>query len=129
MTDWNDLVFRFRNQALTRYEWTHEAHLIVALWFLLEYESVERALPNFRSALILLNRSFGKANANPHETITGFWLREIDVFIRKNESRDFSILAIKLLEESAFFERDYIRRFYSKEVLSNLASKTTYIAP
>ncbi|MCP2728197.1 hypothetical protein [Limnofasciculus baicalensis] len=36
-----DLIQRFENGTLPRGEWTHHAHLIVALWYLTHYPQPE----------------------------------------------------------------------------------------
>lgn len=78
MNNWENVVSRFRNQALTKEEWTHAAHLVVALWHLLEYGDIEHALCFLRPGIILSNRSMGITNSDTrgyHETITVFWSR------------------------------------------------------
>ncbi len=132
MSNWNDLVSRFRNQTLQKSEWTHAAHLVVALWHLLEYESIEQALCYLRPGIILFNHSVGIMNTDGrgyHETITVFWTKQVYAFIQRRESRAFDVLAEELLAETAFFDKDFILHFYSREALKTPRARGSYVSP
>ena len=131
--DWINLISQFRSQMLPKSLWTHEAHLVVALWHLLEYRNINNALCYLRSGIILHNYSVGIPNTESrgyHETITIFWLKEINKFIEsQNNSRDFETLVEKLLKNTPFTQKDYILRFYGKEVLKSAEARGFYIPP
>jgi UDP-3-O-[3-hydroxymyristoyl] glucosamine N-acyltransferase len=77
---------RFSNQSLSKSEWTHEAHLLVALSFLKNHNLYE-ALCRLKAGIILLNRAHqttNNGNGGYHETLTVFWSNIIDLFIRMN---------------------------------------------
>ena len=132
MKDWKELVARFRSQTLPKSEWTHEAHLVVALWHLLEYGDVYSALCQLRAGIILHNHSVGTKNTESsgyHETITVFWVKQIKEFIESQPSRDFEILVQKLLQDTPFTQKDYILQFYVKEVLKSQEARGLYVSP
>ncbi len=130
--DWNDLVARFNNQTLAKEEWTHTAHLVAALWHILEYGDVERALCYLKPRIILRNYMVGTKNTDMggyHETITVFWLQQVYAFVQRRPSRDFNVLVGELLDEASFFEKDYILGFYLRETLKTPRARGMYIAP
>lgn len=132
MSNWQNLVSRFRTQTLPKVEWTHTAHLVVALWHLLEYGDVERALCYLRPGIILFNHSVGMVNTDVrgyHETITVFWAKQIHGLIERADSQDFDVLVEALLAETVFFEKDYILRFYAKETLKTSQARGMYVPP
>jgi len=130
--DWLSVVARFRSQTLPKSEWTHEAHLVVALWHLLEYGDVHSAICQLRAGIILHNHSVGTKNTETsgyHETITVFWVIQIKEFVESQTSKDFSTLAQKLLQDTPFTQKDYILQFYAKEVLKSKEARGLYVAP
>ena len=130
--DWNDLVARFNNQALAKEEWTHAAHLVTALWHILEYGDVECALCYLKPRIILRNYTVGTKNTDMggyHETITVFWLKQVYAFVQRRTSRDFNVLVGELLDEAFFFEKEYILGFYSRETLRSPRARGMYITP
>lgn len=130
--DWNDLVARFNNQTLAKEEWTHAAHLVTALWHILEYGDVERALCYLKPRIILRNYMVGTKNTDTsgyHETITVFWLQRVHAFVQRRASRDFNVLVDELLNEASFFEKDLIFGFYPRETLRSPRARGMYLAP
>ena len=128
--DWTDLVHRFNEQTLRKEEWTHEAHLVTGLWHLLEYKKIERAMCYLRPRIIIRNHRVGVPNTDSrgyHETITVFWLRRLQIFIQERQSRDFNELVGTLLNEADFFLKDYILRFYCKDILMSPRARGMYI--
>ncbi len=131
-TNWANVVSQFKNQTLPKTEWTHQAHLVVALWHLLEYKNLHSALCYLRSGIILHNYSAGIQNTDSsgyHETITVFWLKRIKDFIDNEPSKDFDTLVEKLLIEHTFTQKEYILKFYAKEVLRSSEARCFYVLP
>ena len=116
------LVRRFRDCTLPRAEWTHAAHLVVALWHLLEYD-----WPEATARVRLGIRSYNAAHGIPttptggyHETLTLFWLRVVRSFLEggRNEARSLVSLANELAAgaDSGLPLRHYTRaRLFSPE--------------
>ena len=79
----NALIDRFEKQELPKVEWTHEAHLVMAIWYMTHYDAKE-ALDRCRVNITLHNESVGTPNTDDegyHESITKFWLWVAGKFI------------------------------------------------
>lgn len=93
------LVKRFQERTLPKDEWTHEAHLIVALWHLKKYNKAE-ATCLLRAGIINYNLVIGTpntGNSGYHETITLFWIKLIDYFIDRNKELNMKELVAEFL--------------------------------
>ena len=76
MSDYEDLVAKFNSSILSKEKWTHEAHLIVAIWYCKSYD-LSKALNLLRYHIKSFNLSVGTPNTDSqgyHETLTRFWL-------------------------------------------------------
>ena len=79
----NQIAAAFCSRTLPKAQWTHEAHLRVGLWHLLNH-SAEEALRLMRQRIKTYNLATGGQNtddAGYHETITRFFLRRIEHFL------------------------------------------------
>ncbi|MGB5962607.1 MAG: hypothetical protein WBG73_18355 [Coleofasciculaceae cyanobacterium] len=71
-----NLIKAFENCTLPRDEWTHQAHLIVALWYLTHSSQLE-AIKGIRERIQNYNNAIGiktTKDSGYHETITLFWI-------------------------------------------------------
>jgi hypothetical protein len=94
------LVRRFEDCTLPREEWTHAAHLTVALWHLLQFDWPE-ASAHVRARIKRYNAAHGiltTPTGGYHETLTLFWLRTVRRFLEaeRNEARALVHLANEL---------------------------------
>src|SRR3712207_2124859 len=85
------LVRRFESCALPSAEWTHAAHLTVALWFLLHHDWPE-AVALVRASIRRYNAAHGVPQTRErgyHETLTLFWMHHVRAFLADefNEGR------------------------------------------
>ncbi|OZH51357.1 hypothetical protein AFK68_31450 [Hydrocoleum sp. CS-953] len=81
-----NLVREFNNCTLARHNWTHAAHLIIALWYLTNYSESE-AINNIRDRIKKYNASLGipmTKNSGYHETITMFWVKIVQQYVAIN---------------------------------------------
>jgi hypothetical protein len=116
------LLRRFDDCTLPRAEWTHAAHLIVALWNLLEFDWPE-ATERVRRGIRRYNAAHGvqtTPTGGYHETLTLFWLRAVRAFLEdgRNEGRSLVSLANELVAtaDSRLPLRHYTRaRLFSPE--------------
>ncbi len=130
--NWTTVISEFKNQTLPKIEWTHQAHIVVALWHLLEYKEFHNTLCHLRSNIILYNHSVGTLNTGSsgyHETTTVFWVKKIKEFVDNEGSNDFDILVEKLLRDTPFTQKEYILNFYKKEVLKSPEARCFYQFP
>lgn len=124
------LIERFESRKLPKLEWTHEAHLVVAVWYCKNYE-FDEALALVRKNISSHNESVGTENTDSsgyHETITKFWLLIANSFLENKEA--FS------MEEScnAFINSKLGTsklpfNYYSSESLFSIEARRYWIEP
>ncbi len=124
------LVRRFGDCTLPRSEWTHAAHLTVALWHLLQYDWAE-AVERVRHGIKLYNAANGVATTREsgyHETITLFWLRRVRSFLEegRNEGCSLAPLANRLVEGA---DRNLPLEYYSRELLFSWEARLSWAEP
>ena len=124
------LVTGFRERTLPKEAWTHEAHLVTAIWFHLHH-SPEEAICFLRSGIVLYNDSVGGKNTPTdgyHETMTLFWCRAIGTFIAAN--RNLPLVALcEVFLSSKMAAKDYPLTFYSREVLFTVKARALWVEP
>ena len=126
----SNLVEGFKSRTLPAAHWTHEAHLITGLWFNYNYSELE-AICFLRSGIISYNISSGGENTPEkgyHETLTLFWCRILNNFIKINEGLSLIDLCDKFLK-SRWSSKELPLEYYSREVLFSLEARATWIAP
>jgi hypothetical protein len=124
------LLRRFDDCTLPRDEWTHAAHLTVALWHLLEYDWAE-AVPRVRLGIQRYNAAHGirtTPTGGYHETLTLFWMRRVRAFLEdgRNEARSLVALANDLgaaLDSRLPFE------YYTRERLFSSEARASWVEP
>ena len=95
-----EIVEKFFAREIPIHEWTHEAHLRVALWHLLRFNP-EESLNKLRNEIKDFNGSIGVSNtatSGYHETITYFYVSMITHFLsQQNNTRPIDELAETML--------------------------------
>ena len=124
------LVRDFESCALPFAEWTHGAHLTVALWFLLHHDWPE-AVALVREGIKRYNRAHGVAQTRErgyHETLTVFWMRHVRAFLRedRNEGRSLAALASELCETA---DKTLPLRHYTRERLFSWEARLGWVEP
>jgi hypothetical protein len=123
------IIEGFNTQTLAVEDWTHQAHLLVALWHLQQY-SFHEALCLMRAKIICYNQTVGTPNSASrgyHETLTQFYLREIDKLLNTiGKQLPFEQLADALLK-SEIATTNYPMKFYSKEQLFSVEARACYL--
>lgn len=126
----DSLIERFENRKLPRAEWTHEAHLVVAIWYCSKHP-FEMALELTRQYITGHNESVGTPNTDTegyHETITKFWLIAANNFILASEPVSITELCNNFLQ-SEMASSSYPMNFYSKEKLFSVEARHTWVEP
>jgi hypothetical protein len=124
------IVKGFLDRTLDKSEWTHHAHIITAIWHLMQYDQ-EDALCRLRSGIISYNLSLGGQNTGQsgyHETITVFWWKVISQFLHQQEDRSFTEASAAFLQ-SPMADKDYPFSFYTKDKLLSSAARSIFIKP
>ena len=124
------LVRRFEDCTLPRSEWTHAAHLTVALWNLLQFdwpeatERVRRGIRRYNAAHGILPTPTG----GYHETLTLFWLRVVRAYLEgeRNEARSLVSLANEL---AATADSQLPLRHYTRERLFSPEARHGWVEP
>ncbi len=124
-----EVVEAFRNRSLPKEEWTHSAHLVVALAYCRHFSvtSVKRFL---RDEIRLLNAAHGTPNTNSsgyHETLTVFWIRTVAGFLVEAADDATTVeLANRLIDS---YKASYPLESYSRERLFSAAARKNFIKP
>ena len=124
------LVRRFEDCTLPREEWTHAAHLTVALWHLLQFDWPE-AVARVRSGIKRYNAAHGivtTPTGGYHETLTLFWLRTVRAFLEaeRNEARALVHLANDL---TATHEKGLPLTHYTRALLFSPEARADWVEP
>ncbi len=124
------LVRRFEDCTLPREEWTHAAHLTVALWHLLQYDWPE-AVRRVRLGIQRYNAAHGiktTPTGGYHETLTLFWLRTVRAFLEggRNEARALVRLANEL---AATADKSLPLEHYTRERLFSPEARAHWVEP
>jgi len=126
----SDLVTRFETATVPQSEWTHRAHLTVALWYASHHGPAE-ALERMRSGILRLNRAHGVPTTSTrgyHETITRFYMRVVTHHVRAESARgDWAERANHAYQRLG--ARDLPLRHYSEARLKSVAARTGWVEP
>lgn len=124
-----ELVAAFENATLPRVEWTHKAHLAVALVFCREEDDEVKALARMRAGIQRFNAATGVTDgpfSGYHETLTVFWVSAVNEFARQHEGEPEEVLPLLL---GAWGDPKAPLRFYSKRALMNPTARARFIEP
>lgn len=118
---WADLIRRFEACELRKEEWTHQAHIATAAWYLIHCEAAE-AGEKMRNGIRRLNLSLGGQNTDDagfHETLTEFWMRAVAWRLRQGVA----------LTEILALPSGYWREFYSIDLPKSREARRTWLSP
>jgi len=127
--EWDRLARRFEAAELSREEWTHEAHIAMAAWYLVRHEPDE-ALSLMRTGIQRLNAAHGPSPSGRgyHETLTRLYM----ALVRRALARH--TLGRPLLDAvngvvTELTDRDIPLRYYSAARLFSAEARTGWLAP
>ncbi len=123
-----ELLRLFETGTISRGEWKHAEHLVVALCYLKEM-SLDGAIVKMREGILNLLRAFEvdlKKEMPYHETITVFWMRTAYGYMLMNEKLSLVEMANGLCE---LFDKDHPLKFYSRELLFSNRARAEYVEP
>lgn len=124
------LIVRFESGTLPKAEWTHQAHLLVGLWYVFHHGK-EKATLLMRDGVRRYNDATGTPNtatSGYHETITLFFIWFLDSFLKRTDrQRPLNQIADELLEKHS--DRNLPLRYYSKERLMSVEARFGWIEP
>lgn len=120
----------FEARRLPKSRWTHQAHLLVGLWYLSRHEPDE-ALAIVRARIRAHNESVGTVNDDHggyHETITRLYLDAIAARRARNGSASFEDTLRQLLA-SPLADSKWPLTFYSRERLFSVEARRGWLEP
>ena len=120
------LVRSFENGTVSRDEWKHAEHLVVALYYISIYD-IDTATEKMRHGIHNLLRAFEidlKKEMPYHETLTVFWMRTIADF---NSSKNGDSLLDKANEVVGNYDKDYPLLFYSRDYLFSDEARASFV--
>ena len=129
-TKFDKIIDGFNSSSLAKDEWTHEAHLAMAIYYISRYLP-ENILPVVRKKIKKLNDFHGTPNSKDsgyHETLTEFWLHNAYLFMLRNSDLEREELTTQFVN-SKYGERAYPLEFYSKEKLMSNQARLEFVLP
>jgi hypothetical protein len=126
-----DIVERFRARTLPKERWTHQAHLVVGLWFVMNRPS-DLVLGELRRGISAYNESVGTANTDSdgyHETITAFYVWAIRKFVSEKAPESSLLALANDLLTSRFAAASFPFRYYSRDRLLSVAARRAWLGP
>ncbi len=124
------LVREFDACCLPRAEWTHHAHLVVALCYLVRHEEAE-ATRRIRVGIWRYNGACGIKTTKTggyHETITLFYIRVISKFLSA-ASLDCTLAALANSLIHACGDKNLPLEYYSRERLMSWEARVGWVEP
>lgn len=125
------LIVAFETCRLPKPKWTHQAHLIVALWYNLRYDR-KQALNIVREAIQRYNATTGTLQTPTggyHETMTVFWMWAVRAYLA-GASKEVSIVELANgLLRSKHAERRFPFEYYTSERLFSWEARTGWMEP
>ncbi|HEX4609825.1 MAG TPA: hypothetical protein VH092_16625 [Urbifossiella sp.] len=119
-----DLVARFEGCTWPFPQWTHRAHLAVAVSYLRQFP-FPAALDRAREQIQHYNRTCGTADGY-HETITVVFMRVVAAYLARHPDAG---PARAVAELAGTCDMAWLKRHYSAERLGRAEAKTAFIDP
>ena len=126
----DSLIHAFQECSLPRSQWTHEAHLTVALWYLF-YDSEQEAIKAVRNGIKRYNSVRGietTKDGGYHETLTLFWLRTIRGYLA-DESRNRSMVNLANGLIAKYADRTLPFTYYTRDRLMSSEARINWVEP
>ena len=121
------LVKGFELCTTKKDEFTHQSHLTVAVWYLINYNE-EQATAKMRLGLHRFLDHLGVGQEKYHETLTVFWIKTVRELLNHLDQRS-SLLA----RTNAVIERLGTSRlvfdYYSKDLLDSADARNHWVEP
>lgn len=127
----HSFINNFEAGTLPREEWTHYAHLTMALWYLYHY-SEEEAARRIREGILSYNAATGIVStptSGYHETLTLFYTHIVKNFVATSKPNVSLEILVHEMLKSDIADREYPLRFYSKERLFAPEARAAWVEP
>ncbi len=125
----HDLVRSFEDATISRDDWKHAEHLVVAIYYLTRHD-IDAAYAKMRAGILnLLVRGFAvdlEKEMPYHETMTLFWMRTVAEY---NGSKNGVSLLAKANEVAYKWDKEYPLKFYSHDLLFSDEARANFVEP
>lgn len=128
--DIEEFVRQFEACTLPKPRWTHQAHLLVGLWYLSKHTLAE-ALDIVRQRIRAYNVAVGTANTDNsgyHETLTRLYLNGIAAHMARHSGEPLPH-TLALLLKTPLARSDWPLEFYSRERLFSVLARLQWVEP
>jgi len=125
-----DLIKRFESRSLPKDEWTHPAHLVVAIWYCSKYTE-EEAMNHVRENITKHNEAVGTPNTDSlgyHETITKFWMWVAKEFLSMKNYDSLSDATNSFIK-SEFGDSHFPFGYYSHDLIVSVRARHEWVEP
>lgn len=125
----DDFVRRFRECSLPKREWTHQAHLVVGLWHVLE--NPDNALDLLREGIRRYNEHTGTPNTDEggyHETWTVFFVHALAAYAAHRTPQN-RLSLLNGLPASRLADKMLTLVCYSRDRMMSVAARKSRIEP
>jgi len=125
------LIEAFESCTLSRAEWTHAAHLTVALWYHLTAPAAEvtalvsEGIKRYNAAHGIVTTPTG----GYHETMTLFWIAIVAKYLRELARRDHSLIALANGLIERYGDKNLPFTYYTRERLFSLEARASWVGP
>jgi hypothetical protein len=124
------VVKAFEARTLPKREWTHQAHLTVAAWYLARYSGYEAAI-RIRTGIKRYNAANGivpTPTGGYHETMTLFWTCIVSKYLLlADRDRRFVDLVNELVDN--YRDKNLPFEHYSRERLFSRQARFSWVEP
>jgi hypothetical protein len=124
------LVDQFRTCTLPHSEWTHQAHLTVALWYL-HHCSADQATVSIRTGIRRYNQANGvemTPTSGYHETMTLFWMCAVSFYLSV-AGPGRSIVALANGLPTMLGNKRLPLEYYSSDRLMSWRARSSWLEP
>ncbi|MBX7060337.1 MAG: hypothetical protein K1X52_01650 [Pyrinomonadaceae bacterium] len=123
------LVESFENATISREEWKHREHLVVALYYVAHFDLDAATEMMRRGILRLLEHGFGvdlEKDMPYHETLTVFWMNAVHAFWIDHKHLPLADIANEIAES---LDKDHPLKFYTRELLFSDEARGRFVEP
>ena len=124
------IILAFENCTLPRSQWTHPAHLTVALWYLIRHQKpvatrlICEGIQRYNTVMGILQTK----QSGYHETIALFWVEIVNRFLTE-QSFNGSLLAQMNTLLQQYDDPALMFQYYSCDRLMSWEARTTWLVP
>ena len=119
----------FEECTLPHREWTHPAHLTVAVWYLTKRSEADATMC-IRRGILRYNAANGiktTRTSGYHETITLFWIKLVGKYLSR--VAEASIVEVANGVICAFGDNELPFEYYSRDLLLSLRARMGWVEP